>query len=118
MGAGIFGPPVLSRPESVACSLVSAGDASAMPLASSSPMSAIESPEAVTPAGQSRFSPEFQVLLDACAVGWYEANSAWVQSVDWERALRLAEHHGVLPALYERWCGKGRGGGAEVPDAI
>jgi len=46
--------------------------------------------------------PEFRFLLSCCAVGTpsdnYERDGR--SSLDWQRLLRLAEHHGVTPLVY------------------
>ena len=64
-------------------------------------------------------SREFELLLTCCSVTREESNgrdvAAFVEGgVDWRRVLRLAEHHGVLPLLYETL----RGPAANVPSGI
>ncbi len=59
------------------------------------------------PAG---FSSEFALLLACCAVGDRETSSRPVAAcmatgVDWQQVIRLAEHHSVLPLLYQALCG-------------
>lgn len=51
---------------------------------------------------ETRYSPEFELLLGCCA---YRRDSdriaqALAPPINWEIALRLAEHHRVLPALH------------------
>jgi hypothetical protein len=46
-------------------------------------------------------SPEFE-LLRACCSGKSEITEQIASEVRWERVVPLAEHHGVIPQVYER----------------
>lgn len=55
--------------------------------------------------------PEFRFLLSCCAVGTpsenYERDGR--SSLDWQRVLRLAEHHGVTPLMHRAMRDLGEG---------
>jgi len=57
---------------------------------------------------QQRYSPEFELLL-ACCAHRRDSNrlaQALRSRIDWEIALRFAEHHRVLPALHAAISGR------------
>ena len=63
---------------------------------------------AVSERCETRYSPEFELLLASCA---HRRDSdrlaqALGSRIDWEIALRLAEHHRVLPALHAAMSGR------------
>lgn len=65
------------------------------------------------------FRKEFELLLACCCVDGQQSCSLEVSAcsdvaVDWEQVLRLAEHHGVVPLLYQSVRGLSR----NVPAAI
>src|SRR4030095_16258491 len=50
------------------------------------------------------FSPEFSLLLMACSLRRDQEPAPHLDfgtSLDWQRVLRLAEHHNVTPLLYQ-----------------
>jgi hypothetical protein len=53
------------------------------------------------------FSPELDLILACCGAGSNEQPSTRIDEalrhpLDWDRMLRLAEHHGLVPLLYRR----------------
>jgi len=65
------------------------------------------------------FSKEFELLLACCCVDGQqscslEGSACSDSAVDWEQVLHLAEHHGVVPLLYQSV----RGWSRNVPAAI
>jgi len=51
--------------------------------------------------------PEFHLLLACCSIRTPDAAASALasradSSIDWARVVRLAEHHGVLPLMYQR----------------
>jgi Uncharacterised nucleotidyltransferase len=69
------------------------------PLDSPTPTKAARSPDSEKFA----FSPEFQLLL-ACSVSGKESDGRRMRaeaSLNWSHVLRLAEHHNVIPLVYQ-----------------
>ena len=73
-------------------------------------MSSLASSPSAAPSGRcldpAGFSAEFDLLLACCAVGDREFFARGVSAcldapVDWQQVLRLGEHHGVLPLVYQ-----------------
>jgi hypothetical protein len=48
-----------------------------------------------------RFSPEFELLLACCGSPEATLTEALALHINWERLLALAEHHRLIPALYQ-----------------
>jgi hypothetical protein len=55
-----------------------------------------------------RFEPEFELLLACCGDDSRERSLAefLTPSLHWDRVLRLADHHRLLPALYASVCNR------------
>jgi hypothetical protein len=59
--------------------------------------------------------PEFHLLLACCSIRTPDAATSALasradSSIDWARVVRIAEHHGVLPLIYQRLQG--------IPEAV
>src|SRR5260370_42363541 len=55
-----------------------------------------------------RFEPEFELLLACCGEDSGEQSLAEfpTPSLHWDRVLRLADRHRLLPALYASFCNR------------
>jgi hypothetical protein len=70
-----------------------------------------------------RFSPEFRILLAACSAPQSALSREWLSqldaaSLDWNRVLELAEHHGVLPALAQRFAAPDPSTAVDIPEPV
>ena len=54
-----------------------------------------------------RFDPEFELLLASCSsASRCDKTSLLAPDLDWERVLKSAEHHRLIPALHAAFSGK------------
>ncbi|HEY4660676.1 MAG TPA: nucleotidyltransferase family protein, partial [Terriglobales bacterium] len=54
-----------------------------------------------------RFDPEFELLLASCSsASRCDKTSLLAPDLDWERVLKSAEHHRLIPALHADFSGK------------
>jgi len=69
---------------------------------------AVQAEIVAPPPRSTSFSPEFELLLACCQAPSYGNRLAQTleSGVDWDRVLRLAEHHRVLPTVHGALCGR------------